>query len=723
MVFLIKVPKGELMRTINSTAHVFACAMRFVAASALLATVLCFSAAGVQAASAPLSGNTIYLGGQRAKELKMPVVAFDHAAHAKANACASCHAADPNVEKNSAGLPINIMQTPVFSAFAGVNSSNPDVRKEAFHAACISCHAQKGAGPALAQCRDCHSVADAARLPAQKPFKPQMDASLHQRHLLSGAFPVKAQPGLAPGAILAENDPQRCVACHHAKDFSPTLPPTVDSCRTCHESGPGSALATRDSAYTPPPLRAAAHEVCMKCHASLAEQKLPHGPVDCATCHDKARFEALPRFEASPSIMTMDRPTGVLLTDKVTPPQAPLAPLYPQGPKWPTAMPAVPFDHGLHERALNCVDCHHTSVKQACITCHTPGGDPKGKNITLAQAMHSITSKNSCVSCHNSLTTAAPECAGCHTPRPVSKSGSNCAFCHRAAPGVKGSMGLMLPSNLPVPQTAATTATAGTGVNGAIGAAGANGAVGLEASALPQNLPVQSAPAAQQNVKLAPSAILLPVETEVKAAQPSADASGAALAPSAILLPPQDKNTAENPAPAANAAAVKMLPLAATAPALPGVQGGQPATDVSEAPKLGPVSDGLPEKVRIEVLSKEFRPVDFAHAQHLQKLRAAIGRKAAGLQGMHAKDGLECAACHHHSPRLKEGMTPPRCVSCHPANQPDGVTIMPDGRPLLKAAYHQRCMDCHTRMKLEKPRATDCQACHIKRDPAEAPVW
>ena len=32
-------------------------------------------------------------------------------------------------------------------------------------------------------------------------------------------------------------------------------------------------------------------------------------------------------------------------------------------------------------------------------------------------------------------------------------------------------------------------------------------------------------------------------------------------------------------------------------------------------------------------------------------------------------------------------------------------------------------MDCHTRMKVEKPRANDCQSCHIKRDPAEAPVW
>ena len=716
MVFSIKVPKGELMRTTCSTARVSACVGRFMAASALCAVALCFAAPAAMAAeSAPLAGNIVYLGGQHVKELKMPVVAFDHAAHAKANACASCHAAAPGVEKNSAGLPVNIMQTPVFSAFAGVASSDKDERKVAFHAACASCHAQKG-GPSLAQCRSCHSVDDTAKLPTQKPFKPQMDASLHQRHLTSGAFPAKPQAGLAAGAIMAENDPQRCVACHHAKGFAPDLPPTVDSCRTCHASGPGTALATRDAAFTPPPLRAAAHEVCMKCHASLAEQKQPHGPVDCATCHDKARFEALPRFEASPSIMTMDRPTGVVLSDKVTPPQVPLAPIYPKGPKWTTAMPAVPFDHSLHERALNCVDCHHTSVKQSCITCHTPNGDPKGKNIPLAQAMHSVTSKNSCVNCHTSLTTAAPECAGCHTPRPVSKSGNNCAFCHRAAPGVQGTMGLMLPSNLPTSRPATPEASA------------ANGSVALQTPALPQTLPSPSAQAAQQDAKLASSAILLPVEASVKAAAKQAADSEALLAPSAILLPPPDK-TAAKPDPAANAAAAKALQPAgpaSNAPSASGVpasEGAQPAADVSEAPKLGPVADGLPDKVRIELMSKEFRPVDFAHAQHLQKLHAAIGRKAAGLQGMHAKDGLECAACHHNSPRLKQGMTPPKCVSCHPVSLPTGVTTMPDGRPLLKAAYHQRCMDCHTRMKVEKPRATDCQACHIKRDPAEAPVW
>ena len=132
------------MRTTHTTALISACAMRFMAVSAVFAVMLCFSAAGARAASAPFAGDTIYLGGERSKQLKMPVVAFDHAAHAKVNACASCHAADPAVEKNSAGLPISIMETPVFSAFAGMNSADPDARKAAFHTACASCHAAKG---------------------------------------------------------------------------------------------------------------------------------------------------------------------------------------------------------------------------------------------------------------------------------------------------------------------------------------------------------------------------------------------------------------------------------------------------------------------------------------------------------------------------------------------------------------------------------------------------
>ena len=70
MVFSIKVPKGELMRTTCSTARVSACVGRFMAASALCAVALCFAAPAVMAAeSAPLAGNVVYLGGQHVKEL------------------------------------------------------------------------------------------------------------------------------------------------------------------------------------------------------------------------------------------------------------------------------------------------------------------------------------------------------------------------------------------------------------------------------------------------------------------------------------------------------------------------------------------------------------------------------------------------------------------------------------------------------------------------------
>jgi len=70
MVFQIKVPKGELMRTTFSTASIYAYAMRLAVACALSAAALGCSASGALAAEpAPLAGNVIYLGGQRVREL------------------------------------------------------------------------------------------------------------------------------------------------------------------------------------------------------------------------------------------------------------------------------------------------------------------------------------------------------------------------------------------------------------------------------------------------------------------------------------------------------------------------------------------------------------------------------------------------------------------------------------------------------------------------------
>jgi hypothetical protein len=277
-------------------------------------------------------------------------------------------------------------------------------------------------------------------------------------------------------------------------------------------------------------------------------------------------------------------------------------------------MKAVPFNHSLHEQAITCRDCHHATVRQSCITCHTANGDPKGNKIPLSQAMHSMTSQHSCVSCHTRASAAAPECAGCHTPRPVKDSGQNCAFCHRAGSGAE-KQGSLLASF---------------------------------------NLPEADADAEQAGRKEAQSA------------------------------------------------SSQQEPAFASPPSVP---------------------DGQPQKVRLDALSQAYRPVCFAHQQHLDGLRDAIKRRAPGMIGLHMKNGTECAACHHRSPKLKPGMTPPRCVSCHPANMPTGVTSMPDGRPLLKAAYHMRCMDCHTRMQREQPAAHNCRSCHAARQEGEAPVW
>ena len=652
-------------------------------------------------------GEVVFLGGTRAKDLHLPVVAFDHAAHAKDIECSRCHVVQKS--ENNGNMPRDIAEKPAFSGFNGILTSDPEQRKRAYHAACVNCHTEKGSSPALAQCRTCHTRGNTALLPGDSPFKPVMDVSLHRRHLLSDAFPAKPGKDLAPGAIMAENDPQRCAACHHPPLFNKDLSPELDACRACHQSGPGSGVSLRKDWPTPPHLRMAAHETCLRCHAELATQKKAHGPLDCDSCHNKERFEALPRIEGNPSLLTMDRPTGLMLTPRIKTVQQPLGAVYPTGPEWPTSMPVVPFNHGLHERSLNCVDCHHSSVKQACITCHTPYGDPRGKGITLTRIMHSVTAKNSCVSCHARIKTAAPECRGCHQTRPIEERGTDCAFCHRAASGVKATMGLMLASNLPEPQveerSVETTAPPKEQVRR------------IAAMMAPQPEPKLSPtaillPGTESKLGPVPEPLLAPTAIRLPPSEPRQDpAPEPLLAPSAILLPPSMPGRDTEP---------ESRPLSTDIPVTPApaMSGKAPVIVEAMSPllSLGPIPDNMPGKVRIGAMIDEYLPVEFEHAKHLEKLQGAIGRQASGLLSMHRKDGRDCAACHHHGSRIEPGGTPPRCGSCHMAKLPGDKTSMPDGRPLLKAAFHLRCMDCHKRMGLEKPGATDCVACHAKKD-------
>ena len=94
------------------------------------------------------------------------------------------------------------------------------------------------------------------------------------------------------------------------------------------------------------------------------------------------------------------------------------------------------------------------------------------------------------------------------------------------------------------------------------------------------------------------------------------------------------------------------------------------------------------------VISKRedhYKPVRFMHTKH-------------------AADIQDCALCHHFRPADPEAKETTRCSACH---QEPFNPQHPD-RLGLKAAYHQRCMDCHQEMA-KGP--VDCIGCHAKNVP------
>lgn len=118
--------------------------------------------------------------------------------------------------------------------------------------------------------------------------------------------------------------------------------------------------------------------------------------------------------------------------------------------------------------------------------------------------------------------------------------------------------------------------------------------------------------------------------------------------------------------------------------------------------------NAIPEKVVIGSLAKEYKPSEMPHRQIVLKMLDDMKNDPLA-NFFHASETTVCQACHHNSPT---SATPPSCKSCHGKasfqSQP--------GRPSLKAAYHGQCMGCHKEMRLEKPVATDCVACHAQRD-------
>jgi len=118
--------------------------------------------------------------------------------------------------------------------------------------------------------------------------------------------------------------------------------------------------------------------------------------------------------------------------------------------------------------------------------------------------------------------------------------------------------------------------------------------------------------------------------------------------------------------------------------------------------------DDIPETVTIKAMSDKYEPVKLPHRKIVKTMVAKIQTNQLANY-FHYEKGTVCQGCHHNSPAAK---TPPKCISCHgqPFNAKDPF------KPGLMAAYHRQCMECHEAMGIAKPVATDCTACHQKKD-------
>lgn len=547
---------------------------------------------GGKASGSPASGSGIVImdadayGGKR----EMPLVSFDHDRHYRAvkedgKTCFACH------EEAPAGAMAD------FGVVANTGGKEGSARKNAFHDTCIGCHSEKGflsrSGPDAPECRACHTG-------AAKPdiFKPAFDKALHYTHLNSTqdttpALRVKSLSGLESGAILSKTAEANCVTCHHLVMGLGQETAEPDKCGYCHDPGAaGGALNTAVKDMNRPLLDAAEHKRCLNCHVqNLDALGEAVGPIECAGCHDAARWAGYRRKAPQDATIYVKQPAALQLSASVHPDSdITRRGLEPRG----SSMTLVYFNHGLHEKSQeSCGVCHHSTVRQPCSACHTPQGDEKGAFFSLSQVTHATKAelpeeRNSCVSCHNALKFERQNCSGCHSLMPMQQSAGNCAFCHK---------------------------------------------------------PMNELAAEDQNRLLA--------------------LTGAVPFPGQVVF-----------------------------------------TDSFDIEK------DVPEVVLIELISREYEGVEFKHREHVKKLMGRIEQAAPSFGAPHGKGYTACAACHHNSPASAR---PPRCVSCHAAELPASRMYMSNPRPLLKVAYHQQCMGCHSEMLVKEVPATDCLKCHETR--------
>jgi len=118
--------------------------------------------------------------------------------------------------------------------------------------------------------------------------------------------------------------------------------------------------------------------------------------------------------------------------------------------------------------------------------------------------------------------------------------------------------------------------------------------------------------------------------------------------------------------------------------------------------------EALPSEVIIDVISKEYKGVNFPHRHIVESLMEKMEGNILANNFHQGKD-VVCQSCHHNSPDVTS--PPPSCISCHASSG-----VEQDGQvPGTKAAYHRQCFECHEKMEINDPVSTDCTACHEEK--------
>ncbi|MCP4694749.1 MAG: cytochrome C, partial [Desulfobacterales bacterium] len=337
--------------------------------------------------------------------LERPGVPFFHDRHTEAlekkgKDCQTCHLTDE--ERLSA-------------KFKRLADTGKEEVMNAYHDNCIGCHKEmKSAGDKTGpvECGECHlkKPVVSARLPMG------FDKSLHYRH-----------------AKAVDN---KCETCHHAYDERAKklfyAKGEEGTCRYCH------AGKTEENRIS---MRLASHSSCIACHQQTIAKKKEAGPVKCGGCHD-ARKRMMIEKVKNPPRMERKQPDATLVKAGAPGEKETAA-------KGAGRMNPVPFNHKSHEEYNDsCRVCHHADLS-ACNACHTQTGDKKGDNVTLAQAMHQLDAKQSCMGCHEAKQ-EEKRCAGCHEPmgKGVAKSDSTCKVCHMTPTGAAEGSPLAAPKEM-----------------------------------------------------------------------------------------------------------------------------------------------------------------------------------------------------------------------------------------------------------------------------------